>query len=328
MTKKEAIKNISNLTALVVGDVMLDSYLFGTVERLSPEAPVPVVLMSGRDERPGGAANVARNVQALGAKVHLATVVGNDPAGKRLKDIFTSLSLGVSACISEDKRITTVKTRIIRDHEHMLRVDEETDEPICDETADRLLKACLAIFTNFKIDVVIFEDYDKGVLTPALIDAIIAESKRRGIQVTVDPKLKGFFNYSYVDLFKPNLKELREGLHRDIDLPEGLPEAVNELHEKISPKISLTTLGSEGLWVQCFDNKNRETTVQTHVMSRPSSVVDVSGAGDTVIATASLMLASGASPLQIAEVANLAGGLVCEHSGVVPVDLEQLIAEV
>lgn len=210
----------------------------------------------------------------------------------------------------------------------MLRVDEETDEPICDETADRLLKACLAIFTNFKIDVVIFEDYDKGVLTPALIDAIIAESKRRGIPVTVDPKLKGFFNYSYVDLFKPNLKELREGLHRDIDLPEGLAEALNELHEKISPKISLTTLGSEGLWVQCLDNRNRETAVQTHVMSRPSSVVDVSGAGDTVIATASLMLASGASPLQIAEVANLAGGLVCEHSGVVPVDLEQLIAEV
>lgn len=328
MTKKEAIKNIANLSALVVGDVMLDSYLFGTVERLSPEAPVPVVLMSGRDERAGGAGNVARNVQALGAKIHIATVIGNDSAGERLQDLFRASSMGDSAFLYEEGRITTIKTRIIRDNEHMLRVDEETDTAISNQTAKKLIEACLKIMNNSKIDVVIFEDYDKGVLTTEIIKSLTDEAKKRGIPVTVDPKLRGFFNYPGVDLFKPNIQELREGLQRDIDLPMGLPDALNELHNKLSPKISITTLGSHGMWIHCPKGKNTEETSHLHIKSRPSNVIDVSGAGDTVIATASLMLAAGATPLQIAEVANIAAGQVCEHSGVVTVDLEQLIAEV
>ena len=328
MTKKEAIKNIANLSALVVGDVMLDSYLFGTVERLSPEAPVPVVLMSGRDERAGGAGNVARNVQALGAKIHIATVIGNDSAGERLQHLFRASSMGDSAFLYEEGRITTIKTRIIRDNEHMLRVDEETDKAISNQTAKKLIEACLKIMNNSKIDVVIFEDYDKGVLTTEIIKSLTDEAKKRGIPVTVDPKLRGFFNYPGVDLFKPNIQELREGLQRDIDLPMGLPDALNELHNKLSPKISITTLGSHGMWIHCPEGENTEETSHLHIKSRPSNVIDVSGAGDTVIATASLMLAAGATPLQIAEVANIAAGQVCEHSGVVNVDLEQLIAEV
>jgi len=328
MTKKEAIKNIANLSALVVGDVMLDSYLFGTVERLSPEAPVPVVLMSGRDERAGGAGNVARNVQALGAKVHIATVLGNDSAGNRLKDLFQASKMGDSALLYEEGRITTIKTRIIRDNEHMLRVDEETDRAISNQTAKKLIEACLEIMTNSKIDVVIFEDYDKGVLTPEIIKALTDEAKTRGIPVTVDPKLKGFFHYPGVDLFKPNIQELRAGLQRDIDLPAGLPDALNELHDKLSPKLSITTLGSHGMWIHCPEGGDKDATKHLHIKSRPSNVIDVSGAGDTVIATASLMLASGATPIQIAEVANNAAGLVCESSGVVTVDVEQLIAEV
>ena len=328
MTKKEAIKNIANLSALVVGDVMLDSYLFGTVDRVSPEAPVPVVLMSDRDERAGGAANVARNVQALGAKVHIATVIGNDTAGDRLHDLFKANSIGESAFIYEEGRITTIKTRIIRDNEHMLRVDEETDKAIGNKTAEKLIEACLKIMTKSKIDVVIFEDYDKGVLTPEIIKALTTEAKKRSIPVTVDPKFKGFFNYPSVDLFKPNIQELREGLQRDIDLPMGLPDAINELHDKLTPKISITTLGSHGMWIHCPVGENADATNHSHIQSRPSNVIDVSGAGDTVIATASLMLAAGATPLQIAEVANIAAGQVCEHSGVVTVDLEKLIAEI
>jgi len=328
MTKKDAIKNIANLSALVVGDVMLDSYLFGTVERVSPEAPVPVVLMSGRDERAGGAANVARNVQALGAKVHIATVIGNDTAGDKLQDLINSSSMGEHAFLYEEGRITTIKTRIIRDNEHMLRVDEETDTAIGSKTAEKLIEACLKIINNSKIDVIIFEDYDKGVLTPEIIKALTAEAKKRNIPVTVDPKLKGFLNYPGVDLFKPNIQELRKGLRRDIDLPMGLPEALNELHDKLSPKISITTLGAHGMWVHCPEGEKPETTNHCHIKSRPSNVIDVSGAGDTVIATASLMLAAGATPLQIAEVANIAAGQVCEHSGVVTVDLEKLIVEV
>ena len=324
MTKQEALHNISNLSALVVGDVMMDAYLFGKVERNSPEAPVPVVLMTGRDERAGGAANVARNVQALGADVHLATVIGNDPAGIRLIELFKARGMGVEGCILSKGRPTTVKTRIIRDEAHMLRVDEETDEEISTELSASLLSSCISILDNKRIDVLIFEDYDKGVLTQTLISGLIGEAKKRKIPVAVDPKLKGFLNYRGVDLFKPNLKELREGLEQEVDIPEGLPSAIGSLHEKIHPIVSLTTLGNFGMWVHAPS----EGVVNTHFPCRPSKVIDVSGAGDTVIATAALMLASGASPSQIAETANIAGGLVCEQSGVVTVDLKTLLSEI
>ena len=324
MTQREALQNISNLSALVVGDVMMDAYLFGKVERNSPEAPVPVVLMTGRDERAGGAANVARNVQALGANVHLATVIGDDPAGMRLLELFKARGMGVEACILSKGRPTTVKTRIIRDEEHMLRVDEETDEEISAELSASLLSSCISILDNKSIDVVIFEDYDKGVLTKELISGIIGEARKRDIPVAVDPKLKGFLNYRGVDLFKPNLKELREGLQLEVDIPEGLPSAIQSLHEKIKPIVSITTLGSFGMWV----HTPSEGVVHTHIPCRPSNIIDVSGAGDTVIATAALMLASGASPIHIAETANIAGGLVCEKSGVVTVDLNTLLSEI
>ena len=324
MTKQEALHNISNLSALVVGDVMMDAYLFGKVERDSPEAPVPVVLMTGRDERAGGAANVARNVQALGADVHLATVIGNDPAGIRLIELFKARGMGIEGCILSKGRPTTVKTRIIRDEAHMLRVDEETDEEISAELSASLLSSCISILDNKRIDVLIFEDYDKGVLTQTLISGLIGEAKKRNIPVAVDPKLKGFLNYRGVDLFKPNLKELREGLVQEVNIPEGLPSAIGSLHEKIHPIVSLTTLGNFGMWVHAPS----EGVVHTHFPCRPSKVIDVSGAGDTVIATAALMLASGASPSQIAETANIAGGLVCEQSGVVTVDLNTLLSEI
>jgi D-glycero-beta-D-manno-heptose-7-phosphate kinase len=323
MTKLEALKNISNLSALVVGDVMIDAYLFGKVERNSPEAPVPVVLLTGRDERAGGAANVARNVQALGAQVHLATVIGDDPAGSRLLELFKARGMGVNACLVSKGRPTSIKTRIIRDNEHMLRVDEETDEEISKELSSSLLSSCISILESNKIDVVIFEDYDKGVLTKELISGLTSEAKNRGIPVAVDPKLKGFLNYQGVDLFKPNLKELREGLNLKFEVPEGLPSAILSMHEKINPILSLTTLGSFGMWVHAPS----KDVNQTHFPCRPSNIIDVSGAGDTVIATAALMLASGASPTDIAETANLAGGIVCEQSGVVTIDLDKLLSE-
>lgn len=327
MTKTEALKNISNLSALVVGDVMIDAYLYGVVERMSPEAPVPVVLMNGRDERAGGAANVARNVQALGASVHIATVVGDDAAGTRLIDLFQARQMGITACLRSPDRITTIKTRIIRDNEHMLRVDEETEEEISNELSKNLLASCISILDNFNIDVIIFEDYDKGVLTPDIIAGLTLEARKRDIPVTVDPKLKGFLNYPGVDLFKPNLNELREGLSTEINLDDNnfdsLKTAVQSLHEKVSPKISLTTLGSSGVWVYSPELK----VDHLHTAAIPCNVIDVSGAGDTVIATASLMLASGATPEIIAEVANLAGAQVCTQSGVVTVDLELLINE-
>ncbi|PCJ80473.1 MAG: D-glycero-beta-D-manno-heptose-7-phosphate kinase [Bacteroidetes bacterium] len=327
MTKKEALNNISNLSALVVGDVMIDAYLYGVVERMSPEAPVPVVLMNGRDERAGGASNVARNVQALGAEVHIATIIGNDSAGDRLLELFKSRKMGTSACLRASNRITTIKTRIIHGNEHMLRVDEETDEEISSKVSNELLNSCIYIIDHYNIDVIIFEDYDKGVLTTDFIKSLTTEARKRNILVAVDPKLKGFLNYPGVDLFKPNLKELREGLSTDINFDnnnfDSLKVAVTELHERLNPKISITTLGSGGVWI----NSPRLKIDHLHVEASPCDVTDVSGAGDTVIATAALMLASGASPEIIAEVANRAGAQVCEKGGVVTVDLEKLIAE-
>jgi rfaE bifunctional protein kinase chain/domain len=209
----------------------------------------------------------------------------------------------------------------------MLRVDEETEEEISNELSKNLLASCISILDNFNIDVIIFEDYDKGVLTPDIIAGLTLEARKRDIPVTVDPKLKGFLNYPGVDLFKPNLNELREGLSTEINLDDNnfdsLKTAVQSLHEKVSPKISLTTLGSYGVWVYSPELK----VDHLHTAAIPCNVIDVSGAGDTVIATASLMLASGATPEIIAEVANLAGAQVCTQSGVVTVDLELLINE-
>jgi rfaE bifunctional protein kinase chain/domain len=205
----------------------------------------------------------------------------------------------------------------------MLRVDEETDDEISKELSTSLLSSCISILENQKVDVVIFEDYDKGVLTKELISGLTAEAQKRGIPVAVDPKLKGFLNYQRVDLFKPNLKELHEGLNLKFEVPEGLPSVILSMHEKINPIISLTTLGGFGMWVHA---PSRNVN-QTHFPCRPSNIIDVSGAGDTVIATAALMLASGASPTDIAETANLAGGIVCEQSGVVTVDLDKLLSE-
>ena len=263
------------------------------------------------------------DVQALGAQDHLATVIGDDPAGIRLLELLKAREMGVEACILSKGRPTTVKTRIIRDEEHMLRVDEETDEEISMELSKALLTSCVSILENKNIDVVIFEDYDKGVLTRELISGLIGEARKREIPIAVDPKLKGFFNYPGVDLFKPNLKELREGLNIELEIPKGLPSAINSLHEKINAIISLTTLGGFGMWVSAPSLD----VSQTHFPCRPSKIIDVSGAGDTVIATAAMMLASGATPTDIAETANLAGGIVCEQSGVVTVDLDTLLSE-
>ena len=321
MTSK--LDRISELTSLVVGDVMIDAYLWGNVERQSPEAPVPVVLKTGKDSRIGGAGNVARNVIAMGAKVHLASVIGNDISGKYLHQLLEEKGIGTSSVISENERTTTVKTRIIKGTEHMLRVDEETTSPISEESLEELKSSITRLLDSQKIDVVIIEDYNKGVMRSDLIDFILDIASSKGIVVSVDPKLQNFKAYKGVDLFKPNLKELREGLNLEInpESSEELKQAVETLHSEIAPKISLTTLGGHGMWL------HSETNPHHHEVGISRDVVDVSGAGDTVIAVASLMLASGASHEEIVKAANIAGGQVCEKSGVVMVNVDELAAE-
>ena len=319
------LNRFSDLTALVVGDVMIDAYLWGNVERQSPEATVPVLNKTGRDSRIGGAGNVARNILSLGAKVRLASVIGNDISGKYLLKLLQEMEINSDAVIEEHARTTTVKTRIINGHEHMLRVDDETTDPISASSLDNLKGHISNQLQSGEIDVVIIEDYDKGVMSKHLAEFIITNSNELNIPITVDPKLINFHFYKNATLFKPNLKELKEGLETEIspDNLEGLNSAVEKLHSQLNPTISLTTLGSNGMWL----HSPSSNTSHLHEKGINREVIDVSGAGDTVIATASLMLAAGASLNDIAKASNIAGGLVVEQSEVVTINLDSLSKE-
>lgn len=317
------INRISELTALVVGDVMIDAYLWGEVNRQSPEAPVPVLLKSGKDSRIGGAGNVAGNILAMGAKAHLATVIGNDISGKYLEQLLEEEGIGTGTLITEYARTTTVKTRIIKGTEHMLRVDEETTDPISGDSIQKLKSEIVKLLDSQQIDVIIIADYDKGVMSEDFARFLIDLAASRNIPTTVDPKLDNFHSYKGVDLFKPNLKELREGLGLEVNpnLNDSLESAVETIHQVLTPKMSLTTLGAGGMWLHSSEVNHH------HLNGIDRIVVDVSGAGDTVIAVASLMLAAGAGAMEIAKAANIAGGQVCEKSGVVMVDQNALAKE-
>lgn len=322
MTPREIIEGFRNVTALVVGDVMLDAYLWGRVDRISPEAPVPIVQVTRRSARLGGAANVALNLRALGAKPIVASVTGDDKYADDLQGIFEAEGLGSEGLLRLKTRPTTVKTRVISGSQHVVRVDEEVEHDLDADEETKFLHHCIELLRRAKPDVLIFEDYDKGALTPAVISGLIAEAQRLGIPTTVDPKRRHFFDYREVDLFKPNLKELREGLK--VDLPAGdmdlLRGAVRMLEARLANKTSLITLSQHGIYAH---RDGEECQLPAH----HRKIADVSGAGDTVISVASLCLALGLPLHQVAAWANLAGGLVCEHVGVVPVDPVALLAE-
>jgi rfaE bifunctional protein kinase chain/domain len=312
----------SRSTVLVVGDVMVDAYLWGRVERISPEAPVPVVQINQRSARLGGAANVALNVQALGGKAVVLSMIGEDEAAATLHRLFAAHSLSTAGILTSAERITTVKTRVISSHQHIVRVDEEQEDDLATADAGRLLDRFKLLIEQERPHVVVIEDYDKGVLTGEVITGILEASKAAGIPVAVDPKRKNFFAYRGVDLFKPNLKELREGLKTDVDPadPESVRLGVESLEQRLGNKASLITLSEHGMFMHSGVEEHR-------IPAHRRSIADVSGAGDTVIAVAAMALAQGLRPKAIAQLANLAGGLVCEEVGVVPLDKERFRAE-
>ncbi len=322
MSPKEIIDGFGGITALVVGDVMLDAYLWGRVDRISPEAPVPVVQVTRRSARLGGAANVALNLRALGATAIVASVTGNDSYADDLDSIFSEKDLSTDGLMRMPTRRTTVKTRVISGGQHVVRVDEEMENDLAAAEEEKFLHQVIELMRRTKPAVLIFEDYDKGVLTPGVIGGLIAEAQRLGIPQSVDPKRRHFFDYREVDLFKPNLQELRDGLK--VDIPRGDMDAVRGavrlLEARLANKASLITLSEHGVYAHQND---QETILPAH----RRTIADVSGAGDTVISVASLCLALGLPLPEIAAWANLAGGLVCEHVGVVPVDPEALLAE-
>ncbi|MBN2173910.1 MAG: hypothetical protein JW731_07255 [Bacteroidales bacterium] len=318
--------SFSNCNVLIVGDVMVDSYLWGKVDRISPEAPVPIVRVKKRENRLGGAANVALNIKALGANPILCSVIGKDQKGEEFLGLMKAEHMQIKGILQSDRRITTTKFRVIGNKSQLLRVDEETDILLNDNDRIELLSHFENILEQTRIDVIIFQDYDKGVISEPLIEHIVLVAKKKGIPVTVDPKKRNFSFYRNVTLFKPNLKELKEGLKLDFDPGDHnkLLEAVAELRHHIKPEIMLITLSEDGVLVAYQkDGIKKEKIIPTHVRS----ISDVSGAGDTVISVASLCLARKVDPVSMAYLANLAGGLVCEKVGVVPVDKKQLLNE-
>jgi D-glycero-beta-D-manno-heptose-7-phosphate kinase len=315
-------KKFRKFKVLIIGDVMIDSYLWGRVDRVSPEAPVPIVANVHIEKRLGGAANVALNVKAMGAIPILCSVIGGDAKGKEFIDLLNIQNLTDVGIQFDKKRVTTQKTRVISGNQQLLRVDEEIEEYINNANEKRMIDFVENMITEGKIDSIIIQDYDKGVVTPKLITEVIKTANERNVPVLVDPKKRNFMYYEYASLFKPNFRELNQGLKAEIpryDL-EGIAGAMESLRSKKHHKIVMVTLSEMGIMIN-------DKSKYHHISAEIRDIADVSGAGDSVIGLASLCLSAGLSPIEIATVSNIAGGQVCERAGVVPVDSVQLLQE-
>ena len=325
MNKNELVnlfKSFNNLNVMIIGDVMIDSYYYGDVNRISPEAPVPIVSVNKKDNRLGGAANVALNLKALGANPILCSVIGKDLAAENFNELLKNENLSAEGILKSDERITTVKTRIIGNNHQVLRVDSENDSALSNDENKKLTDAIIALINKVTVDVVIFQDYDKGVITSQLIENIIALCNSKNIPTAVDPKKRNFSHYKNATLFKPNLKELKEGLNIEVDpsTPSSVEQAIDQLNHAQQNNINFITLSEYGVLIKDASHLKQ---IPAHIRT----ISDVSGAGDTVISVASLCLALDQPIAMIAEIANLAGGLVCESVGVVPIDKDQLLSE-
>jgi rfaE bifunctional protein kinase chain/domain len=322
MLPSEIFKRFHNQHIIIVGDVMIDRYLMGSVSRISPEAPVPVVLHQSTEDRLGGAANVALNIQALGGVPLLCSVVGNDPDGRKLMaEILPNNGVSNAGIMLSKTRKTTLKTRVLGNFQQMLRIDSEDTHNLNEEDSAQLLQRLVQLLESYPVEAIVLQDYNKGVLTDGLIPAILALAKSKGIFTAVDPKKTNFFAYKGVDLFKPNLKEVRESSPFPIVTTlESLENAANFLSEKLENKFTMLTLSEKGLFLKGNSKGDLYPTITR-------SIADVSGAGDTVISIATMALAAGIDLPLVAQLSNLAGGQVCESPGVVPVNLRLLEAE-
>ena len=312
----------SNIKIGVIGDVMLDAYMWGHVERISPEAPVPVVSLSKKENRLGGAANVALNARSLGGQVFMLTVLGQDDGAHEMLSLLHQQQISVDYIVKDTNRVTTTKTRIISRNQQMLRLDDEITDDLHKELEDLFIQKIELFISKENPHVLIFEDYNKGVLTSRVIESVIQIGKAHNVVMTVDPKKKNFFAYQGVHVFKPNLKEVKEALHTSpevIDLNQ-LQHIHTLLKDRLSHEVSFITLSEKGVF---YNDPLESAMIPTHVRS----IADVSGAGDTVIATASLVYALTRDAALMAKIANIAGGLVCEEVGTVSINKDRLLQE-
>lgn len=321
---KELFDSFNEKKIMIVGDVMLDIYMKGKVERISPEAPVPIVSVTETFSRLGGAANVAQNLKSLGTKPILCSVIGNDDKSNELLNLMSEQNMTTSGIVKSNERITTRKVRIISNNAQMLRVDTEDTFDLTNKEHDLLMTEIKNIINNEKIDGIILQDYNKGVLTEDIIKEVISLANERNIPVGVDPKKKNFLTYKNVTFFKPNLKELREGIgisskEENID---DITKSIDSLHEILNCRYIMTTLSERGVLI-----KDYKTNTCHHIPAHLRKIADVSGAGDTVLSVAMLCLVCKQNAYNIAALSNLAGGIVCEELGVAPINKERLFKE-
>ncbi len=322
----ELFDQFAGKKVMIIGDVMIDAYLWGKVDRISPEAPVPVVSVKRRENLLGGAANVALNIRALQAVPLLCSVIGNDVRGDEFLDLLKQDGIARDGIVRCPDRVTTTKFRIIGNNAQMLRVDEEMDTDLSAEDERLLLGVMDGLLKAGEVSVIVMQDYNKGVLTRTLIEKVLKSAAELGIPVVIDPKHKNFDAYQGVSLFKPNLKELKEGLNIDAEInsTEQIRQAVADWQSKQSIETMMVTLSEAGLFIRdTAEGEVKEFLLPAHLRK----IADVSGAGDTVISVASLCKALKLSAYLTAALSNIAGGLVCEYVGVVPVNRDRLLNE-
>lgn len=316
----QLFRDFNGKRVAVVGDLMVDRYFWGTVNRISPEAPVPVVEVDSQSTRLGGAANVANNVSSLGGIPVMIGVIGNDDGGHLLRNLIEEAAFPTAGLVVDAARPTTIKTRVIAHHQHVVRIDHEVKEEIAEGVQAQILKVLRNELPS--LDAIILEDYNKGVIVGSLIREIVALARTKGIIITVDPKFNNFFEYKNVTVFKPNRKESEEALGRRLHDRAAVEQAGRDMLRRLDAENILLTLGEEGM--SLFERSGSVTHVSTHA----KKVADVSGAGDTVISTLTMCLAAGAGIQEASALANIAGGVVCGEVGIVPIDKGSLFTAV
>ncbi len=312
----EITENFSKVKVLIVGDIMLDRYWWGSVSRISPEAPVPVVTLDKISLLAGGAANVAANVAGLGAKPYLVGVIGDDAEAKMFSKILVEANISSGFLVPLKNRQTTVKTRIVAHNQHVVRIDQENTHILSKEDEQLVLKKIETI--TDEADIVIISDYAKGLITENLIKRLITNVASRQKKILVDPKGKNYSKYKGATLLTPNEKEAVQATHLDEYEKEPVEKSGRILLEELSLEALLITRGEKGMTL--FE-KNREIA---HLEALARKVYDVTGAGDTVIAVLAVMLASGANFREAANIANISAGLVVEQIGTTAISLKML----
>ena len=317
----EVIDRFSSTRIVVIGDVILDHYIWGEVSRISPEAPVPVVEVKDENFRLGGAANTVANIRSLGGQVDLVSVIGKDQNGDKMREMLASIGANVDGLLEDTGRPTIIKTRVMARNQQVVRIDRELKREIDGKEKEEIIGFVEALIP--KADAIIFSDYDKGVLSSDVLNKCIARAQKSKKLAVIDPKFKNITDYKGATAITPNIKEASAAVEREIIDEESLLYAGNTLLKELELSAVLITRGEHGM--SLFEAVDNEKTQVTHIPTVAREVYDVTGAGDTVVAVFTLALAAGASMLDAAMIANCAAGIVVGEVGTASVTKEQLI---